>query len=1006
MAMVKYRRVLANKSIEAERINMDLKTIIREMKNGNFKNYVEFYNITSGYVSVIIHNIIGDSLYVDGVFTDIYNAIYKYINSAPDGVGFLQWMGKVVTIKAYEFVKENSDDAGTDNVTYTMKGDGSQDGLTIFIPEVALSDNDFQKKVFSTVMNGDLEHKTVFFLYYISGFSDQNIASSIHINVEKVKHIVGDIHNALKDMVMSVYGTNTKTMLQLDIRHVFWSMFVNGYRYILSDIPENMLMYGKSDGTFKSMVAGAAAGGVSGAGAVIIGGVKSTVPGIGANSSPGIGTAGAGLKGDLVKNTGIGRTGIRPDIKSAADDAKGAFKGIEVADAGAGKFASSEHIAKRVAEVSVDAASKGFFGTVAGKATVALASLAVAGGICGGVFFYLGNKPKDDNNTDDKGKVAVTTEVVSSDTATDEDTTEEVTTEEIVESSDMYNVRIEMIPELYGDTEYVYIDGDKYGALKEAVEGDSQEFSPNKESGILGTDSILDYCSNRGEQWDTYSYDSFAQNLGTNKWVIVKRSDSRVLDLNYCNTTFGEPSYVSKKYDVETGNELTLTDLGILEDEFKNIIKERLTEEYSTNSRYSSLADSFGSDSVQKCIDCRVDKACEVLYHTYNTDFDEYSTDDKTVTLCDQIFFDMVHDGIVFNWNTAYTSGEMSDGITVFVPYSDFADFNEDYLPDDNTFSGEVDGTISIDVDSDGQANSIESMYNYDNSWSNAVVVNGTTLADDLGDISPKNRFVIKKSDGSCYMILTYASGSMYHYSFDEERTFYTYVYDLTSGEPKSLVDGTTNIRAICASGEYVFCQDVNTGEYGYYSISDDGLVYEPDAYTDDTALRRCYGLYSREIVRNSNMYAQFGLAYIDDDDIPELVMQDSWEVAPTAVYSFYNGRLVRQGVGHPLGGGYVEREGIFWGDSARSMISQIYIYSYSDGVFTELMHGQDTYLAEEIDGEYNYSKVYYINDTEATEQQYNDRINELIDPNKKKLFSDECKDDLDTMINKINQLY
>lgn len=58
----------------------------------------------------------------------------------------------------------------------------------------------------------------------------------------------------------------------------------------------------------------------------------------------------------------------------------GAFKGIEVADAGAGKFASGEHIAKRVAEVSVDAASKGFFGTVAGKATVALASLAVAGG--------------------------------------------------------------------------------------------------------------------------------------------------------------------------------------------------------------------------------------------------------------------------------------------------------------------------------------------------------------------------------------------------------------------------------------------------------------------------------------------------------------------------------------------------------------------------------------------------------------------------------------------------
>ena len=69
-------------------------------------------------------------------------------------------------------------------------------------------------------------------------------------------------------------------------------------------------------------------------------------------------------------------------------------------------------------------------------------------------------------------------------------------------------------------------------------------------------------------------------------------------------------------------------------------------------------------------------------------------------------------------------------------------------------------------------------------------------------------------------------------------------------------------------------------------------------------------------------------------------------------------------------------------------------------------MHGQDTYLAEEIDGEYNYSKVYYINDTEATEQQYNDRINELIDPNKKKLFSDECKEDLDTLINKINQLY
>ena len=299
------------------------------MKNGNFNNYVEFYNITSGYVSVIIHNIIGDSLYVDGVFTDIYNEIYKYINSAPDGVGFLQWIGKVVTIKAYEFVKENSDDAGTDNVTYTMKGDVSQDGLTIFIPEVAFSDNEFQKKVFSTIMNGDLEHKTVFFLYYISGLSDQNIASSIHINVEKVKHIVGDIYNALKDMVMSVYGTNTKTMLQLDIRHVFWSMFVNGYRYILSDIPENMLMYGKSDGTFKSMVSGAAAGGGAGAGVVIGGGVKSTVPGIGANSSPGIGTAGAGLKGDLVKNTGIGRTGIRPDIKSAADDAKGGFAAVE-----------------------------------------------------------------------------------------------------------------------------------------------------------------------------------------------------------------------------------------------------------------------------------------------------------------------------------------------------------------------------------------------------------------------------------------------------------------------------------------------------------------------------------------------------------------------------------------------------------------------------------------------------------------------------------------------------
>ncbi len=1006
MAMVKYKKVLANKSIEAERINMDLKTIIREMKNSNFNNYVEFYNITSGYVSVIIHNIIGDSLYVDGVFTDIYNEIYKSINSAPDGVGFLQWMGKVVTIKAYEFVKENSDEAGTDSTTYTMNGEVAQDGLTIFIPEVALSDNEFQKKVFTTVMNGDLEHKTVFFLYYISGLSDQNIASSIHINVEKVKHIVGDIHNALKDMVMSVYGTNTKTMLQLDIRHVFWSMFVNGYRYILSDIPENMLMYGKSDGTFKSMVAGAAAGGGAGAGVVIGEGVKSTVPGIGANSSPGIGTAGAGLKGDLVKNTGIGRTGIRPDIKSAADDAKGAFKGIEVADAGAGKFASGEHIAKRVAEVSVDDASKGFFGTVAGKATVALASLAVAGGICGGVFFYLGNKPKDDNNTDDKGKVAVTTEVVSSDTATDEDTTEEITTEEIVESSDMYNVRIEMIPELYGDTEYVYIDGDKYGALKEAVEGDSQEFSPNKESGILGTDSILDYCSNRGSVGESFNYDSFVEELGADKWVDIKRCDSRVLDLNYCKNTFGTVSCVSKKYDVKTGKELTLTDLGISEDEFKGIIKERLTDEYNANSRYSAYAASYGNDNVQKCINYRTDKACEVLYHTFNTDFEQYPTDGGSIDLCDQIFFDLVHDGIVVSWCTAYTDSEIADGISILISYDDFHNFNGAYLPDDNTFSGEIDGTISIDTDSDGQTDSIESMYNYDNSWSNAVFVNGNSIVDNLGGVSPKNRFVIKESNGKCYMVLTYVSGEAYYYSHDAERTFYTYVYDLTSDDPKTIVDGTTNVRAICASGEYVFCQDMNTGEYGYYSIADDGLVYESDAYTDDTELRRAYALYSRELIRWSNQADTFGLVYIDNDDVPELFMNGMFEYMGIQVCSLYNGRLVIQGCGRPYGGGYVEREGIFWGDSHRYMIDQIFIYSYSDGVFTEQMHGQEIGQTEEIDGEYTTRKVYYINDTEATEQQYNDRINELIDPNKKKPFSDECKDDLDTMINKLKQLY
>ena len=118
--------------------------------------------------------------------------------------------------------------------------------------------------------------------------------------------------------------------------------------------------------------------------------------------------------------------------------------------------------------------------------------------------------------------------------------------------------------------------------------------------------------------------------------------------------------------------------------------------------------------------------------------------------------------------------------------------------------------------------------------------------------------------------------------------------------------------------------------------------------------------------------YATFGMGYIDDDDIPELLVAEAdYHPIGIRVYSYKNGKVTDHGYFGEFGGGmsYLPREGLISSFYMGMGVVSLNRYSFKDGELKVLqsLTEEEVYLEKEDD----FIIKYYVDEKEVTQAEY-----------------------------------
>lgn len=197
--------------------------------------------------------------------------------------------------------------------------------------------------------------------------------------------------------------------------------------------------------------------------------------------------------------------------------------------------------------------------------------------------------------------------------------------------------------------------------------------------------------------------------------------------------------------------------------------------------------------------------------------------------------------------------------------------------------------------------------------------------------------------------------------------------------------------------------ETVNTDEFELLEVSED------ESYANEESIpevedylgepwRKAYLDYLKtdETIKAyvpENCEYTYALIYLDDDDIPELVIDTGVEAGGQYIATYYNGEVKTQHFSR-IGSQYIERSGLVYTDTGHMDYYPVTITKLVDGEFVVLGDGV-SYVTDEDwkkmmeDENYPYILTYEWNGESVTENQYNAKIAELYDLGQSKFPED-----------------
>lgn len=149
-----------------------------------------------------------------------------------------------------------------------------------------------------------------------------------------------------------------------------------------------------------------------------------------------------------------------------------------------------------------------------------------------------------------------------------------------------------------------------------------------------------------------------------------------------------------------------------------------------------------------------------------------------------------------------------------------------------------------------------------------------------------------------------------------------------------------------------------------------------------ETEILPAYEKYVRENYPNDNpyLYGPYSFIYLDGDNIPELVAAGQFSLAGNLVCTYANG-VVGLNVGEAAR--CIERKNLLISSGGRQGSYYDDVYSIHNGKFVQVFNGawvED--LDENADENGNFIYRYYINSEEVSEEEYRNRLSNLIGNN------------------------
>ncbi len=128
----------------------------------------------------------------------------------------------------------------------------------------------------------------------------------------------------------------------------------------------------------------------------------------------------------------------------------------------------------------------------------------------------------------------------------------------------------------------------------------------------------------------------------------------------------------------------------------------------------------------------------------------------------------------------------------------------------------------------------------------------------------------------------------------------------------------------------------------------------------------------------------QYALAYVDDNDIPELFINTGYEASGELVVTYYNGQIVEQYLSR-IGTMYEERSGYLYTDTGHMDHYPVEITKLENGVFSLAASGiryvsEEDHARMQADPNYPYTLTCEWEGIAVTEEEFNAHVAEYVD--------------------------